>query len=271
MNDRRKTFGDLIAIMARLRGPEGCPWDRQQTHESLRPYLLEETYETLDAISARSPERLCEELGDLLLQVVFHAQMAADAGQFTIDDVVAGLAEKLIRRHPHVFGETTVSGPGEVLTRWEEIKREERAQTHSAGGDSAAPHGPADGSVLDGLPRTLPALALAQQIQARAAQTGFAWPGFDAAAGKLREELGELEAAVRSGSPDRAAEELGDLLLAAANLPRYLGVNGELVLREACDTFRERFTRLEARAQASGRALHDYTPDELLALWRAAR
>ncbi len=273
MTDHRQTFADLVAIMARLRGPGGCPWDRQQTHESLRPYLLEEAYETIDAIDAGSPDRLREELGDLLLQVVFHAQMAADAGQFTIDDVVAGLTEKLIRRHPHVFGEAAVNSAGEVVTRWEEIKRQERATGGEPAAGTVAGEAARDarGGTLDGLPRTLPALALAEQIQVRAAQAGFSWPGFDSAAGKLREELRELEAAAQDGSPEQVAEELGDVLFTAANLPRYLGLNGELVLREACDKFRQRFARLESRARASGRALRDYTPDELLLLWRAAR
>lgn len=283
MSDRPATFGDLVAIMARLRGPGGCPWDRQQTLQSLRPYLLEEAYETLDAIDSGSPDRLREELGDLLLQVVFHAQMAADAGQFTIDDVVAGLSEKLIRRHPHVFGETAVSGAGEVVTRWEEIKREERARAAAAHPLPEAPGGTAatsgdrahdeltGGGVLEGLPRTLPALALAQQIQARAAQAGFSWPSFESATGKLRDELTELERAAKDGSSDRIADELGDVLFTAANLPRYLGLNGELVLRTACVKFRERFAQLEARARASGRPLGEHTADELLAMWRAAR
>jgi len=282
---RSQTFADLVAIMARLRGPDGCPWDRQQTPRSLRPYLLEEAYETLEAIDAGSPARLREELGDLLLQVVFHAQMAADAGQFTIDDVVAGLAEKLIRRHPHVFGDATVSGADAVLTRWEEIKQEERAQAGGghepggAGGGREQGGAGAVGSVLDGLPRTLPALALAQQMQARAAQAGFAWPEWEAAAGKLREELEELDRAVsrrpssdgKSETREAVAAELGDFLLAAANLPRYLGLDGESALREACARFRNRFARLEAGARAAGRPLREYTPDELLALWRETR
>jgi len=253
MNDRQPTFEDLVGIMARLRGPDGCPWDRQQTPQSLRPYLLEEAYETLEAIDAGPADRLREELGDLLLQVVFHAQMASDAGQFTIGDVVAGLAEKLIRRHPHVFGDARVNGPDAVVTRWEEIKKEER------------------GSILDGLPRTLPALMLAQQMQARAAQAGFAWTGSEGAVGKLREELQELERATAGGSPEQIADELGDFLFTAANLPRYVGLDGELVLRAACAKFRERFARMEEHARASGRSLREYAPDELLALWRAAR
>jgi tetrapyrrole methylase family protein / MazG family protein len=284
MESRRPTFQDLVAIMARLRGPGGCPWDRAQTHSSLRPYLLEEAYETLDAIDDRAPGRLQEELGDLLLQVVFHAQMAEDAGQFTIDDVVAGLADKLVRRHPHVFGDASASSPDAVVARWEEIKKEERTQAQAA--RTAAAHAPAEhhqdgqreaGSetprhgALDGLPRTLPALALAQQIQARAVQAGFAWPDLAGAIRKTREELDELEHAAGADHPDRIGEELGDFLLAAAGLPRYFSQNGELVLRGACAKFTDRFARMEDRARAAGRALHEYTPDELLTLWRASR
>ena len=261
------TFDDLVATMARLRGPGGCPWDREQTHASLRPYLLEESYETLEAIDEGTPDQLRRELGDLLLQVVFHAQMAAEAGTFTIDDVIAGLVEKLIRRHPHVFGDVRVTGSGDVLTHWEAIKARERTEGLHGG----AQRDIAGESVLDGLPRALPALALAQRLQERAAQTGFTWPDLRAAVAKVREELAELDAATARGNDARAAEELGDLLFTVANLPRYVGLDGEQALRDACAKFRGRFARLEARARADGRALREYTPDELLALWRAAR
>ncbi len=262
----RPTFDDLVAIMARLRGPGGCPWDREQTHASLRPYLLEEAYETLEAIDSNAPDRLRDELGDLLLQVVFHAQMAAETGTFTIDDVVAGLAEKLVRRHPHVFGNAQVSGAQAVVTRWEEIKHAERAQ---ATGKTAP--ATTEGSALDGLARTLPALMLAQHLQARAARTGFTWPDLPAAIAKVREELDEFERAAAGGPPEHAADELGDLLFTATNLARYLGVDAELSLRAAGTKFSERFTRLEQAARESGRPLGEYTPDELRALWRQAR
>lgn len=271
----RPTFDDLVAIMARLRGPGGCPWDREQTHASLRPYLLEETYETLEAIDSNASDRLREELGDLLLQVVFHAQMAAEAGTFTINDVVAGLAEKLVRRHPHVFGNAQVSGAQAVVTRWEEIKRAERAQASREGSHTQDPNGktaPAttEGSALDGLARALPALMLAQHLQARAARTGFTWPDLPAAIAKVREELDECERAAAGGPPEHAADELGDLLFTATNLARYLGVDAELSLRAACTKFSERFTRLEQAARQAGRPLGEYTPDELRALWRQA-
>jgi tetrapyrrole methylase family protein/MazG family protein len=265
---RRPTFDDLVATMARLRGPGGCPWDREQTHRSLRPYLLEETYEALDAIDHGSPDELRQELGDLLLQVVFHAQMAAGAGTFTIDDVVAGLVEKLIRRHPHVFGDVQVGGSREVLANWEAIKAKER--TEGLHGAEAGTPAETSGSALGNLPRALPALALAQRTQEQAARAGFAWPDLRAALAKVREELAELEAAAERGG-ERAAEEMGDLLFAVANLPRYLHLDGEQVLREACAVFRGRFTRLEERARARGRRLGEYSADEQLALWRAAR
>ena len=268
MDDRRKGFEDLVAIMARLRGPGGCPWDREQTHASLRSYLLEETYETLEAIDAGAPDRLREELGDLLLQVVFHAEMAREDGAFTIDDVVSGLAEKLVRRHPHVFGDARADTPDAVLTRWEAIKAEERDER---GGPARRRHGRAPKGALGGLPRALPALALAQQMQARAARAGFEWPGLPEAAGKVREELGELERASGGEAPERVAEELGDLLFTVANLPRYLGLDGEQVLRAACVKFRERFSRLERAVRERGRSMRDCSPDELLALWRASR
>jgi MazG family protein len=266
MDERPKGFEDLVAIMARLRGPGGCPWDREQTHASLRPYLLEETYEALEAIDASAPDRLREELGDLLLQVVFHAQMAREVGEFTIDDVVAALAEKLIRRHPHVFGDARAETADAVLRRWETIKAEERVEPAGPPSDAEPDQGP-----LGGLPRALPALALAQQMQARAARAGFDWPGFAEAAAKVREELDELERASRGEAAGHIAEELGDFLFAVANLPRYLGLDGEQALRAACANFRERFARLQRAVRERGRSLGDCSHEELLALWRASR
>jgi len=265
----RPTFDDLVATMARLRGPGGCPWDREQTHRTLRPYLLEETYETLEAIDAGSPQQLCGELGDLLLQVVFHAQMAAEAGTFSIDDVVAGLIEKLIRRHPHVFGNVRVEGSGDVLANWETIKARERTEgLHGASPETDAITGD---SALDGVPRALPALALAQRLQERAARTGFAWPDLRAALDKVREELAEVEAAAGGNGGADVVEELGDLLFTVATLPRYLHLDGEQALRDACAKFRDRFTRLEASARAQGRDLRALPTNEVLAMWRAAR
>jgi MazG family protein len=273
-----RTFADLVEIMARLRGPGGCPWDREQTHRTLRPYLLEEAYETLEAIDSGSAAALCQELGDLLLQVVFHAQMAAERGAFTIDDVIAGLVEKLIRRHPHVFADAQVAGASEVLANWEAIKAEERRTGLHTGAGSGGSGGPAGGtapgehgSALDGVPRALPSLALAQALQERAARAGFAWPGMADAVAKVAEELAELQEAARGQDGRRAEEEVGDLLFAAANLPRYVGADGEQALRDAAARFRARFERLEALARARGGTLADLPPAERLALWRSLR
>jgi tetrapyrrole methylase family protein/MazG family protein len=269
MTVRRPTFEDLVATMARLRGPGGCPWDHEQSHQSLRPYILEEAYETLEAIDSGSPDQLRQELGDLLLQVVFHAQMAAEAGTFTVDDVVAGLVDKLIRRHPHVFGDVRVAGSHDVLAHWEAIKARERTEGLQARGSGEGP--PPGASALDGLPRTLPALMLAQRMQEQAARTGVTWPDLGAAAGLIREALGELQAAAAGGDRARAAETMGELLFTVTMLPRYLELDAEQTLREACAEFRDRFTRLEEDARVRGRPLREYTASELLALWRAAR
>jgi tetrapyrrole methylase family protein / MazG family protein len=261
----KPAFSDLVAVMARLRAPGGCPWDREQTHRSLRPYLIEEAYETLDAIERGNAPELCQELGDLLLQVIFHAQIAAEQGAFTIDDVIAGLVEKLIRRHPHVFGDVRVAGSSEVLANWNAIKAEERRAGAGAVAAAEAPE------TLSDVPGALPSLALAQQLQQRAARAGFAWPDVDATAAKVREELREVEDAARTRTPAETEAEVGDLLFAAAGLPRALGVDGEQALRDAALRFRARFARMEALIRARGRAIEHLTPAERLAMWRAAR
>jgi MazG family protein len=280
MSVPRPDFADLVATMARLRAPGGCPWDRAQTPSSLRPYLLEEAYETLDAIDAGDPDRLKEELGDLLLQVVFHAQMAAEAGAFTIDDVVAGLAEKLIRRHPHVFGTATAATPDAVVTRWEAIKEAERAKARAAtasqnagaaANEIAAPNAAEpDTGVLAGLTQTLPALMLAQQMLVRAARAGFpasADPGADGSLAGMCSALDDLAA-----NRDAAARErgVGDLLFAAAGAARALGVDAEVALRAASERFRARFGRLEALVRERGKSLADFGPADLAVLWREA-
>jgi tetrapyrrole methylase family protein / MazG family protein len=257
---RRPDFGDLVATMARLRAPDGCPWDRAQTHDSLRPYLLEEVYETLDAIDGGAPDRLKEELGDLLLQVVFHAQMAAEAGTFTIEDVVAGLVEKLVRRHPHVFGSATAATPDAVVTRWEAIKQAERADA-----GAAAESG---GGALAGLTRTLPALMLAQQMQVRTGRAGFRRLSDET---DIRGAAGELErSGTGGGAGSRSSRAIGDLLFAVAAAAESRHVDAELALREASERFRARFARLEALARARGTALADCSAADLEVLWREA-
>jgi len=234
--------------MARLRGPGGCPWDHEQTHRTLARHLLEEAHEVLEAIDADDRDRLREELGDLLLQVAFHSQIAADDGAWDIDDVAEGLVAKLIRRHPHVFGEVEVAGADEVLLNWERIKSEEKGEK----------------GVEEDIPATLPALARAAKVQRRAAGAGFDWRTREGALAKLREEVEELERA----SPDRAEEELGDVLFAAAAVARKLGVDPESALRRTTRRFAERYERMLERARREGVDLSSLTEDELLAYFR---
>ncbi len=240
---------DLVRVMARLRGPGGCPWDHEQTHRTLARHLLEETHEVLDAIDAGDPDGLRDELGDVLLQVVFHAQMAAEEGTFDVDDVAQATVEKLIRRHPHVFGEVHVSGADEVLVNWEQIKAEETGEQ----------------PVEDDIPPTLPALARASKVQRRAAGWGFDWRTTDGAMAKLREEVEELAAAT---TPEESEEELGDVLFAAAAVARRLGVDPESALRRTTTKFAGRYERLLARARREGVDLAEMGEDELLAYYR---
>jgi tetrapyrrole methylase family protein / MazG family protein len=242
---------DLVRVMARLRGPGGCPWDREQTHQSLARHLLEEAHETLEAIDGGDPQRIREELGDLLLQVVFHAEMAREAETFDIDDVAEGIVRKLIRRHPHVFGQVEVDSAAQVLVNWERIKNEEKGEH------------PVD----EEIPSTLPALARAAKVQRRAAGYGFDWRTMEAAAAKVREELDELEEA----GPDRAEEELGDVLFAVAALARRLNVDPETALRKTTRRFAERFERMRREAGADGTDLSALSDEELMDRFRGAR
>ena len=259
-------FAEAVGIMARLRAPGGCPWDREQTFASIRKYTLEETYEVLDAIEREHWADLEDELGDLLLQVLFYAEMAAEAGHFGIGDVIAGLNRKLVRRHPHVFGEeasaaagnraagleTDGLGAAEVLRNWDEIKKLEKKPVREGAGR------------LDGVSRTMPALSEAGKIGAKAAKVGFDWPDVQGVVEKLREECGELEAEVAGGDGKAAGEELGDLLFTVANLARHLKVDPELALRDANAKFRRRFAGMEAAAE---RPLEELAAAELEALW----
>ncbi|MCC6139770.1 MAG: nucleoside triphosphate pyrophosphohydrolase [Nitrospira sp.] len=267
-------FSQLIDLMATLRAPNGCPWDRKQTHESLKPYLLEEAYEVLETIDHRDNAKLKEELGDVLLQVIFHSQIAAEAGTFTIDDVVDQLAAKLVRRHPHVFGSqdaaTKPANGEQVLNQWEEIKRAER---QAAGGAQSA---------LDGVPKALPALLRAYQVQARASRVGFDWShdatGLADVFNKIAEETGELQAALaaEAASPptaqrDEVASELGDLLFSLVNLARFLKVNPEDALRLSTNRFTDRFVLVESQAAEQQRPLSGMTAAELDGLWEQAK
>lgn len=246
-------FEGLQETVAHLRAPEGCPWDREQTHESLRGNLLEEAYEVAAAIDAGDVSALREELGDLLLQVVLHAQIATEGGEFKMPAVIAGIDAKLKHRHPHVWGERRVSGSAEVVQRWEKLKREEK------GGDR---------SVLDGVPTALPALQQADLYGRRAARVGFDWPAVAGVADKVREEMAELEAAVTPGEKEA---ELGDLLFAMVNWARWLGVDAETALRQANARFARRFRGMERLARVRGLDLAALTIDELEALWQEAK
>jgi tetrapyrrole methylase family protein/MazG family protein len=253
-------------ISHRLRQPDGCPWDREQTHESLRKHLLEEAYEVYDALADGPTPALAEELGDLLLQVVLHAQLAAEAGVFDLADVQAALATKIVRRHPHVFGTAEARTASDVNRQWERIKAEERATAAEAAGDETS-QAPAK-SALDGISRSMPALAASQEMQERAAALGYDWPSIDGILAKLHEELGEL---LEAGTDRDRQEELGDLLMVAVNLGRRQGVEAEAALRSANDKFRRRFRSVERQAAEQGVALRDLDFDQLDVLWAQAK
>ncbi len=250
----------LLEVMRILRSPGGCPWDRQQTLATLKPYLLEECHEEMEAVESGDPVRIREELGDVLLQVVFQSQICAEAGWFNFEDVAATIADKLLRRHPHVFGDVTVSGPEEVLRNWEAIKRAEKGE--EAAGTS---------SRMEGVPRTLPALRRADQIQQRAARVGFDWPDRTGILQKLDEELRELREAADTGETGRFTEELGDVLFTLVNLARAWQVDAEDALRAATDKFIRRFRAMEQRAAAAGMDLAQMSPEQLDAEWNAAK
>jgi tetrapyrrole methylase family protein/MazG family protein len=239
---------DLVKVMAHLRGPGGCPWDREQTHQTLARHLLEETHELLDAIDGGDPDAIRDELGDLLLQVVFHAQMAAEEGRWDVDDVARGLVEKLIHRHPHVFGDVEVSGADEVLTNWEKLKAEE-------------PRAPA--GVEDEIPASLPALARAAKVQRRAAGWGVEWRTAEVALQALREEVEEV-----SGDPRDAEREIGDVLFAAVAAARKLGIDGESALRRTIRGFSERYGRFMATVQERGLDIASLPDAEIRRLFR---
>jgi MazG family protein len=263
----------MAAISDRLRDPDGCPWDREQTHASLRNHLLEEAYEVYDALGAEPSAALADELGDLLLQVVLHAQLAAEEGVFDYTDVNAALATKVVRRHPHVFADAEARTAADVNRQWERIKAAERAAA-AAGADEpeAEPAGRSPArplpSALEGISRSMPALAASQEMQARAAAIGYDWPSVDGIVGKVREELAELLAA---DNPAGREEELGDLLMVVVNLARHHGVDAEAALRAANDKFRRRFAVVERLAAERGVALRDLSFEGLDELWDAAK
>ncbi|HEY3175745.1 MAG TPA: nucleoside triphosphate pyrophosphohydrolase [Candidatus Polarisedimenticolia bacterium] len=255
--DERTPFEDLVAVMARLRGPDGCPWDRQQTLESLRGFLVEETYELLEAIDRREPGHLREELGDLLLEVVFLAEICSEEGLFTMDDVVRGIRDKLVRRHPHVFGGKQAGSPHEAIQHWEEIKNKERAA--SPGGKEPC--------LLDGVPVHLPALLRAHRLSTKASLSGFDWKAIEDLHAKLTEEIAEFRDAAAAGDRAGMEEELGDLLFTVANVGRYSGIDPEMALQAANRKFISRFLRVEEELRRRGVEPGKATLEEMEAIW----
>lgn len=249
---------DLLEVMRRLRSPDGCPWDREQTLESLRGNLIEETYEVVDAMDSGNREALCEELGDLLLQIVFQAQIASEEGAFCFSDVARGIADKLIRRHPHVFGDVQADTPDEVIRNWEEIKKNEKG-------------GEAPRSLVHGIPRHLPALSKAFLVQKRVAKVGFEWDEISGVIDKLEEELAEVKEALAAKDESAIREELGDLLFSTVNLSRYLGYESEELLNENIKKFMRRFQSLEKQLHSDGRQFDQCSLDELEVLWQAVK
>lgn len=249
---------EFMEVIAHLRAPDGCPWDKKQTHASLRPYLLEETYEALDALDRGDLEGLEEELGDLLLQITLHSQIAFENGSFQITDVIRGINQKIVSRHPHVFGTTLVENETQVVQNWEKIKEKERAENGSE----------KTGGLLDGIPAILPSLTQAQSIQERAARVGFDWPEITPVLAKVHEELEEVNTA---GSELERAKELGDLLFAVVNLVRWYQVDAESALRQTNLKFRKRFAYIEQQAKSSGRELQKMTLEEMDTLWEEAK
>jgi MazG family protein len=254
--DASQRFVELLSVMTRLRGEGGCPWDREQTRNTLRPFLVEETYEVLDALDTGESARIMEELGDLLFQVVFHVEIARERAEFSMADLLAALVDKMVRRHPHVFGDRTVGSAAEALTQWEAIKQAERGPGHS---------------VLHGIPRSLPGLLRAQRIQHRASRVGFDWQDPMAALEKVREEVEELATALPEGDDAAIQAETGDLLFAAVNVARLARVDPEAALQGAVERFRTRFQHMESAAEEGGRELRSLTLDEMERLWMEAK
>jgi MazG family protein len=252
-------FERLLDIMHRLRGPSGCPWDREQTRTSLKPYLIEESYEVLEAIESGRSEPLREELGDLLFQVVFHAEIAAEREEFTMADVLVRLEDKMVSRHPHVFGDASVDTPHQALAQWEAIKQREAA----AQGRRR--------SVIEGVPRALPSLLRAQRIQSKAARVNFDWPDAQAAWTKVEEEVREASAALAAGDRERLQEELGDVLFSLVNVARLSALDAEDALHGAIEKFRRRFTTMEDDLIARGKSVASVSSEELEDSWEAVK
>jgi MazG family protein len=266
-------FDKLVGVMSRLRAPGGCPWDHEQTHATLRTYLIEEAYEVLDALDSKDDAKFAEELGDLLLQVLFHAQIAREESRFSIADVIREIYEKMIRRHPHVFGEKRAKDAAEVLKNWEIIKQQERKTKEGKDSDGAQAGVSVPPSVLDGVPRTLPALLEALQLTRKAARVGFDWGAVDGIFEKLQEETRELHEVLgaREKNAARIEGELGDILFVAVNLARFLDVDPELALKKSSGKFARRFREMERIARERGTTFAQVPRGEMETLWEAAK
>ncbi len=263
-------FAKLVAVMARLRAPGGCPWDREQTHSTLRTYLIEEAYEVLDALDSRDDSKFAEELGDLLLQVLFHAQIAAEQRRFSISDVIREIHDKMIRRHPHVFGNIQAKTSAEVLRNWELLKKDERqskkSEVPSSSGSPSSTSNPE--SLLDGVATSIPALLQAFQLTRKAARIGFDWDNVEGIFDKLREESAELRGVLHQNeSPERIESELGDILFVAVNLSRFLNVDPEIALHKASAKFSRRFREMEKIAREKGTTLSEIPRPQMESLW----
>jgi MazG family protein len=264
-------FERLVALQARLRAPNGCPWDREQTHATLRTYLIEEAYEVLDAMKSGDDAKFANEMGDLLLQVVFHSQIATEEGRFTVADVIREVHEKMVRRHPHVFGEKRAKDAAEVLRNWEQIKAQERKGEEKQQGNGTAKAEEKPKSLLDGVPRGLPATMEGLQLTRKASRAGFDWENAEGVFEKLREELAELRLASERKDPARMEEEMGDLLFAAVNLARFLQVDPEIALKNANAKFARRFRQMERLSADKGQSFAEVPRAEKEKLWETAK
>lgn len=269
-------FEALVALQRRLLATDGCPWDREQTHESLRTYLVEETYEVLDALESGSAEKFADELGDLLLQIVFHAELAKQEARFDISGVIEHIHSKMVRRHPHVFGDADAKTSGDVLKNWEQLKAEERraqstSRSASNGADASGAGESLPAPLLSGIPRSLPAVLEAYQLTRRAARVGFDWPNAEGVLEKLREEIAEIETELSNAGTNRVESEIGDLLFSAVNVARFLKVDPEIALKRANKKFLDRFGAMERDAAARGKKLAALTAAQLDDLWNRAK
>jgi len=255
---KKVRFEDLVKIMERLRGNDGCPWDKEQNRKSLKPYLIEETYEVLEAIDEGKPEKIKEELGDLLFQILFHAQISKDMGEFDINDLIEKIHEKMIRRHPHVFDKGSISDAKDALAQWEDIKKREKGYEERK-------------SVLDGVPKELPSLLMAHRLQDKAARVGFDWEHIDQVFAKVEEEMDEFRKAFSDKNTDEMENELGDLLFALVNIARFIEVNPEDALRKTISRFIKRFHYIEEEIAKQGRELKNVSLEEMDKLWDEAK